>query len=339
VISGGSNTFSGATRLDGGTLQIDNPLAVQKRTVDTRSGSVGSLSFGTQTAATFGGLTGSNNLALQNASSAAVALTVGGNGDSTTFGGILSGAGSLTKAGSGSLTLNGASTYAGDTAINAGTLVAGHANAFGTTGSVTIGDGAVLGVGAGVSFARPLSIPGTGRVSAGDQVSVILPTVAALAAWESPSPAVAGTFADILSGSGGTAGTRTLASSWTSNPGTYLSDILSLDGTGTGTTFVLSMTYTGSPDPASLNVWYRETVGDSFAPLGTSYQGVNAWSSSFATVGQYGVDTAAGSVGVVTDHNSQFVVVPEPSAMMLCGIAAAGSLLLARRRRGSSTPP
>ena len=338
VISGGTNTFTGATRLAGGTLQVGNALALQNSTVDTRTGSAGSLSFGTQTAATFGGLTGANSLALQNASALAVALTVGGNGESTTFGGILSGAGSLTKAGIGSLTLSGVNTYAGDTAVNAGTLVAGHANAFGTTGSVTIGNGAVLGVGAGVSFARPLSIPGTGRVSAGDQASVILPSVAALAAWESPSPAVAGTFADILSGSGGTAGTRTLASSWTANPGTYFSDILSLDGTGAGTTFVLSMTYSGSPDPASLNVWYRETAGDTFAPLGSTYQGVGAWTSSFTTAGQYGVDTAAGSVWVVTDHNSDFVIVPEPSAIVLCGIAAAGGLLLASRRRALPTP-
>lgn len=338
VISGGSNTFSGATRLDGGVLQVGNALALQNSTVDTRTGSAGSLSFGTQTAATFGGLTGANSVALQNASAAAVALTVGGNGDSTTFGGSLSGAGSLTKAGIGSLTLSGVNTYVGNTAVNAGTLVAGHANAFGTTGSVTIGDGAVLGVGAGVSFARPLTIPGTGRVSAGDNASVILPSVAALAAWESPSPAVSGTFADILYGDSLDATARTLASSWTANPGTYFSDILSLDGTGANTTFVLSMSYTGSPDPASLNVWYRETAGDTFAPLGSTYQGVGAWTSSFTTAGQYGVDTAAGSVWVVTDHNSDFVIVPEPSAIVLCGIAAAGGLLLASRRRALPTP-
>lgn len=338
VISGGTNTFSGPTRLAGGTLQVGNALTLQNSTVDTRTGSAGSLSFGTQTAATFGGLTGANSLALQNALALAVALTVGGNGESTTFGGILSGAGSLTKAGIGSLTLSGVNTYVGDTAVNAGTLVVGHANAFGPTGSVTIGDGAVLGVGAGVSFARPLTIPGTGRVSAGDNASVILPSVAALAAWESPSPAVSGTFADILYGDSLDATARTLASSWTANPGTYFSDILSLDGTGANTTFVLSMSYTGSPDPASLNVWYRETAGDTFAPLGSTYQGVGAWTSSFTTAGQYGVDTAAGSVWVVTDHNSDFVIVPEPSAIVLCGIAAAGGMLLASRRRALPTP-
>jgi len=200
--------------------------------------------------------------------------------------------------------------------------VAGHANAFGTSGSVTIGNGAVLGIGAGVAFTRPLTIPGTGRVSAGDNASVLLPEAAALAAWESPSPAGSGTLADILSGSG-PAGTRTLASSWTANPGSFFSDILSLDGTGAGTTYVLSLTYAGSPDPAGLNIWYRPTPADPFLPLGTSSQGLGGWNPTFTTIGQYGVDPTARSVWVVTDHNSQFVIVPEPSTVGLAVAAAA----------------
>jgi autotransporter-associated beta strand protein len=58
-----------------------------------------------------------------NASSpAAIALTVGGNNASTYYTGGLSGSGSLTKTGSGTLNLFGANTYAGTTTVSSGTL-------------------------------------------------------------------------------------------------------------------------------------------------------------------------------------------------------------------------
>ena len=50
-----------------------------------------------------------------------ITLTTGDSGDDTVSG-IISGAGSLTKAGSGTLTLSAANTYTGDTTISAGTL-------------------------------------------------------------------------------------------------------------------------------------------------------------------------------------------------------------------------
>ena len=59
---------------------------------------------------------------LNNTSPAAVALSVGGNNASTTFSGALSGSGSLTKVGSGMLTLTGWNTYSGDTTVSMGTL-------------------------------------------------------------------------------------------------------------------------------------------------------------------------------------------------------------------------
>jgi len=128
----GSNTFSGPTTVSAGQLLLSNTFALGQSTF---AGGPGTLSFGSLTAATFGGLSGNSNLALSNTSSAAVALTVGANGESTSYAGILSGGAgsSLTKTGSGTLTLTGANTYAGTTTINAGMLQIGSGS---TTGSI-----------------------------------------------------------------------------------------------------------------------------------------------------------------------------------------------------------
>ena len=53
--------------------------------------------------------------------------------DALTYGGVISGTGSLTKSGTGTLTLTGDNTYTGGTTISAGTLQIGNG---GTTGSV-----------------------------------------------------------------------------------------------------------------------------------------------------------------------------------------------------------
>ena len=120
LILAATNTYSGNTLISGGTLALGSPLALQNSTLDT-SGS-GVLSFGSLTSATLGGLTGPGTLSLANTASAAVALSVGNNNASTTFSGMLQGAGSLTKIGSGTLRLSGSNTYTGPTTINQGKL-------------------------------------------------------------------------------------------------------------------------------------------------------------------------------------------------------------------------
>jgi autotransporter-associated beta strand protein len=87
------------------------------------------LSFGSLTSATLGGLTGPGTLSLANASSSAVALSVGNNNASTTFAGALNGPGSLTKVGSGALLLSGSNTYSGGTTVSAGTMQLGDGSA------------------------------------------------------------------------------------------------------------------------------------------------------------------------------------------------------------------
>lgn len=140
----GVNTYSGDTRIAAGSLQLSpstgapagTSLALQNSTVDMNASDAGALSFrgsvGT-VAATLGGLKGSRNLGLLNTSSAAVALTVGNNGQSTTYSGVLSGSGaSLTKIGAGTLILSGANTYDGATTISGGSLQLGDGGSSGS---------------------------------------------------------------------------------------------------------------------------------------------------------------------------------------------------------------
>jgi fibronectin-binding autotransporter adhesin len=115
----GANTFSGDTNHSGGVLTLGHTAALQNSTLNTTGGSVAFSSIGM---ATLGGLKGTTPLSLQAAAAAPVALTVGGNGQSPTMMGDLSGAGSLIKTGTGTLTLGGTSTHSGGTTLTAGTL-------------------------------------------------------------------------------------------------------------------------------------------------------------------------------------------------------------------------
>jgi autotransporter-associated beta strand protein len=144
----GADTFTGFTVISNGTLMVGNTAALQNSTVNYNNQG-GTLAFDGNlvTAATFGALSGSQNLALTNTSGTAVALTLGGNNASTTYSGILndSGAGaSLTKTGTGTLILKGANTYSGNTTGSGGILNitnGGAINGGGLRGSGFVVDG------------------------------------------------------------------------------------------------------------------------------------------------------------------------------------------------------
>jgi autotransporter-associated beta strand protein len=137
-----AGTFSGNTTVNNGIVRLAHGSAVQNSTVDL-AGLGGSVQFATNvTAAVFGGLKGNQNLALTNAANGAVALTVGGNNQSTIYGGSISGSGSLTKAGLGVFHLARTNTYTGTTTVSEGTLVVDGAIA---GGDLTVASGATLG--------------------------------------------------------------------------------------------------------------------------------------------------------------------------------------------------
>lgn len=87
---------------------------------------------------------------------------------------ILGGTGSLTKEGTGTLTLTGANTYSGGTTLSAGTLVIGNDSALGT-GTLTIEDGTILNQTSGLkTLANDVVINGdfTRNVGVGDSLDL-----------------------------------------------------------------------------------------------------------------------------------------------------------------------
>src|SRR5258708_9765879 len=93
------------------------------------------------------------------------------------------------KVGSGMLTLSGSSTYAGATAVNAGTLQAGAVNAFSPSSALTVATGAILALNS--SNQTIGSLAGAGSVTLGLRRS---PPATTTPARRSParSPAPAG---------------------------------------------------------------------------------------------------------------------------------------------------
>jgi len=148
---------------------LSNTNALSGSTLDYSS--AGTISFGSLTGVNLGGLQGSANLALANASGgAAVALNVGADSNNTTYSGILSGAGSLTKAGAGTLVLGAANTYRGGTAINAGTVAISNGSSFGSS-TVTFGsNGTTVAALASMRVTNNYALTGSGTMDVGANV-------------------------------------------------------------------------------------------------------------------------------------------------------------------------
>lgn len=229
----GANTFGGITRITAGSLSLTNSIALQNTTVDLNGADTGLLTFVSPvTAATLGGLTGSRNLLLANSAVAAVALSIGNNNGSTNYTGILSGAGSLTKIGTGTATLGGVNTFTGDVNVSVGSLV--------------ISNSSGLGVGPKTIFVNN-GTAGLDQLHLNGSVAPI--TLAANLAFQTSNGNVPGAIVNdagnnIISGpitmtvGGGntlvtvTSGTLQLAGNITPNTGTRT---LVLDGAGNGT--------------------------------------------------------------------------------------------------------
>lgn len=140
LILHGTNTYTGGTTINTGNviLASSNALALSTLTNSVAQG----LLFTNGTAFTLGGLSGSSGFGLTNLSGGVVTLSVGNNNADTTYGGVISGGGSLVKVGSGTLTMGaGGNSYTGTTAIRKGVIaMSGGNDRLPTTTVLTLGD-------------------------------------------------------------------------------------------------------------------------------------------------------------------------------------------------------
>ncbi|HEY2151752.1 MAG TPA: autotransporter-associated beta strand repeat-containing protein [Vicinamibacterales bacterium] len=112
----GSNSFTGVTQIQAGRLVAggNNSLGASGL-VSVASGAELDVVGGSQT---INQLSGTGGLAVSNGAT----VVIGSDGSSSAFAGAITGAGSLTKNGGGTLNLTGANTYSGGTTVLAGAL-------------------------------------------------------------------------------------------------------------------------------------------------------------------------------------------------------------------------
>ena len=159
----------------GGVLTLDN-VAHSANTLSIDSTGGGTLNLGGSTgilSSTSILMTGAGNYTIQNgqvgAAASGVVVYQTGTGTLTISSLISSGAGSLTKDGSGNLTLTGVNTYTGNTYVNGGTLTIGGAGKLGSTSytaNIVIGSGATLYYNstATTMLTNPGVVSGAGRI-------------------------------------------------------------------------------------------------------------------------------------------------------------------------------
>ncbi len=153
-----NSNMTGNVTVSTGTLRVAGGGAIGDLSgVTVNSGAL----FDVTANETVGSIAGAGNIALSNGN----LLTAGGNNQTTTFSGVLSGgnAGSgFAKNGTGTLTLNGTNTYLGNTTVNAGVLQLGSNGAISSTNLTVIANSTVALNVAALNITNNLTLNGAG---------------------------------------------------------------------------------------------------------------------------------------------------------------------------------
>jgi len=320
--SAGSNT--GTVRVSGSSngrttkLQVANVNALQSATLDMAAGDLGTVEFtvaGTNTYS-LGGLQGARSLAFGGNS-----LSVGGNNQSTTYSGTLSGSGGFSKVGNGTLTLSGSNSTSGGTTVSAGGLKL---------------NGSIAG---GLNVAAIATLSGTGTIGGN----------ATIAGTHSPgnSPGVQ-TFNGNLTYQAGAVVNWELIANTTGSAGVNYDQIIMPTGNLTfsgSTTLALAFNSPGSTvdwSNAFWNVNRAWTVYDLSGGSTGSLSNLIVGGSLLDSVGNPLSPTERGYFTTSLsgqDVMLNFVAVPEPSTscLALAGLAAGGFMIRrSRQRRGGA---
>jgi len=343
------NSGASAFTVNGNAITLNSGIANNATTVQTVSLAALTLGGAQTFNAASGDLSVSSTIALGNNT-----LTVDGP-KNTTLSGVITGAGSLIKSNSGTLTVSGSNSYSGTTMLNAGTLLVSHTAALGT-GNVLIQNAATLEVAANVALRN------TGRTitlsSSIAQYRKDYGNGESFANANSLASNVGGisTTAAILGGTANASGLSALASFGAATAETQ-SDVLTLSGLD-GKVFALALTVgTGAVDARSQLGWFDSINGWELAVAGNSGSGsaltqsdlgyagtfaqfqnlvINAGTGAISDyLGAYGSDAATGQAWAIVNHNSDFAivaVVPEPGTVALVATAAGVIALVFRRR-------
>lgn len=265
------------------------------------------------------------------AMNAATTTTLDTNGNNVTFATgfgtntLIKSTGSLTKAGTGTLTLSGANTYTGATLINGGTLALGSAGSIDSASEISLGTAGTFDVSAKSGYTVG-TLKGSGNVTGALSVSTLLAI--------GNSPGMANFSSDLTLGAGSTytyelVGSSTVGGAYTANT----ADLGNITGN-------LTITAGSILDLVQLGTYTANDKFTLFSYTGTetgTFTGLADDSKFTAGGGEWLInynDTLAGANGGTGTSFVTVTAVPEPDAATLVG--GLGVLALLRRRRAKA---
>ncbi|MCS6319724.1 MAG: autotransporter-associated beta strand repeat-containing protein, partial [Nitrospira sp.] len=203
----GANSYAGTTTVEAGMLRNGATNVVpQFSAVSVASGATWDLNSYNNTV---GAVAGAGNIPLGSGT-----LTTGGLNTSTSFSGVVSGTGGVSKSGTGTWTLSGANSYSGATTVSGGTLTSGATGSLPDASAVTLNSGTTLNLN---SFTETVgSLSGAGDITLGS------------AALTSSGNGTNTTYSGVISGTGSLikagSGTLTLTGTNSYSGATTVSD-------------------------------------------------------------------------------------------------------------------